>query len=194
MNLQNELTAMHERMFTDELLNSLLDAYHQEMELMRFTAAEDDYTKAKSALENSLTDEQKSILASIEASWQKNLKRAVRFGFSRGLYAGFTKAFVPGAPEDLFQSLVADELLTMPNMKRYTEYSSERGKALLLDTYLYGQVSDIVREHLTSVESVWDERLYGVLRHAFDMGRRQAESLVDEIQYRKAGKIIQFVT
>lgn len=194
MNLQNELTAMQGRMFTDELLNSLLGAYRQEMELMHFTAAEDDYAKAKPALERSLTDEQKSFLASIEASSQKNLKRAVSFGFSRGLYAGFNSAFVPDLPEDLFQPLVVDELLTMPNMQRYTEYSNERGKARILYSCLYGQVNDIVQEHLTSIESAWDERLYGVLRHAFDMGRRQAESLVDEIQYRKAGKIIRFMT
>lgn len=190
MDLQDELTAMHGRMFTDELSSSLLGAYRQEMELMRFTAAENDYAKAKAALEHSLTDEQKSSLADIEASWQRSLKWAVDFGFSRGLYAGFSKAFVPDATEDLFQALVADELLTMPSMRRYTEFNSERDKALLLYTCLYGQVNDIVREHLTSIDSAWDERLYGVLRHAFDMGRRQAASLVDEVQYRKAGEII----
>lgn len=194
MNLQNELTAMHERMFTDELLNSLLGAYRQEMELTHCTAAEDDYTKAKPALERSLTGEQKNTLASIEASWQKNLKRAVGFGFSRGLYAGFNKAFVPDAPEDLFQELVADELLTMPNMRRYAQFDSERAKALMLYSCLYAQVNDIAREHLTSVESAWDERLYGVLRHAFAMGLRQASVLVDEVQHRKAGKIIRLVT
>lgn len=194
MDLQNELTAMHERMFTDELLNQLLGAYRQEMGLIHFTSAEDDYAKAKSALENSLTDEQKRLLNSVETSWQKNLKFAAGFGFSRGLYAGFHKAFVPDAPEDLFQTLVADEILTMPNMRRCTEYNSERGKTLMLYTCLFGQVNDIVQEHLTSIESAWDERLYGVLRHAFDMGRRQAGTLVDEIQYRKAGEIIRFVT
>lgn len=190
MNLQDELTAMHKRMFTDELSNSLLGSYRQEMELMRFTVVEDDYARAKSALENSLTDGQKSTLADIEASWQKTLKRAVGFGFSRGLYAGFSKALVPDVPEDLFQSLVADELLTMPSMRRHPEYSGERDKALLLYNYLYAQANDITREHLTSIESAWDERLYGVLRHAFDMGLRQAVSLVDEVRYKKAGKII----
>ncbi len=57
----------------------------------------------------------------------------------------------------------------MPNMRHYT-YSSERGKFKMLHTYLYEQANDIVQEHLTSIESAWEERLYGVFIHAFNMG------------------------
>ncbi len=77
----------------------------------------------------------------------------------------------------------------MPNMWHYTD-SSERDKAHMLYKYLYEQVNDIVQELLTSVESAWDKRLYSVLIHAFNMVYQQATSLVDEIQYRKAGEII----
>ena len=190
MNLQDRLTALHKRMFTAEMPDILLDAYHMEMELRGFTIPEDDYKKGKAVLEHSLTDEQKSTLASVEASWEKNMKWSVGFGFLRGLYAGFQKAFVPDAPEDDFQTLVVDELLTMPSMQHYTEYYNERQKALLMHTCLYDQVNDIAQEHLTSIESAWDERLYGVLRYAFNVGYKHALSLVDEIQYRKLGEVI----
>ena len=85
MNLQDRLTALHKRMFTAEMPDILLDAYHMEMELRGFTIPEDDYKKGKAVLEHSLTDEQKSTRASVEASWEKNMKWSVGFGFLRGL-------------------------------------------------------------------------------------------------------------
>lgn len=190
MNPQNDLTAMRERIFTDKLLDKLLDAYHQEMEQMHFTIAEDYYNKAKAALEYSLTDEQKVTLSEVEASWRRILNISAGLGFSHGLYAGFKKAFVPDAPEDPFQSFVVDELLAMPNMEHYSEYISERNKALMLYTYLFEQVNEIVQEHLTSIESAWDERLYSILRYTFDMGYQEAASIVDEIEHRMRGIII----
>lgn len=190
MNLQDKLASLHGRMFTAEMPDILLDAYHMEMELRGFTIPEDDYKKGKAVLEHSLTDEQKNSLHEIESSWEKNMKQAVGFGFLRGLYAGFQKAFVPNTPEDSFQTLVVDELLTMPNMQHYTEYSNERQKALMRYSYLYEQVNVFLQSHLTSIESAWDERLYGALRYAFNIGYKHALSLVDEIQYRKHGKVI----
>ncbi len=78
----------------------------------------------------------------------------------------------------------------MPNMRHYTDYYNEREKALIRYNYLYDQVNEIAQDHLTSVESAWDERIYGVLRYAFDVGYKHALSLVGEIQYRKPGEII----
>ena len=190
MNLQDKLYALHKRMFTAEMPDILLDAYHMEMELRGFTIPEDDYKKGKAVLERSLTGEQTNALLEIESSWENNMKQAVGFGFLRGLYAGFQKAFVPDAPEDTFQTLVVDEFLTMPNMQHYTEYSNEREKTLMRYSYLYEQVDDLSQSHLTSIESAWDERLYGVLRYAFDVGSKHALSLVNEIQYKKPGEVI----
>lgn len=190
MYLQDKLAALHGRMFTTEMPDILLDAYHMEMELQGFTIPEDDYKKGKAVLEHSLTDEQKDTLRSIEASWEKSMKQAVGLGFLRGLYAGFQKAFAPDVPEDPFQTLVVDELLTMPNMQHHTEYYNERQKALLMSSFLYDQINSFMQIHLTSIESAWDERLYGVLRYAFNVGYKHALSLVDEIQYRKPGDII----
>lgn len=153
MTLYDRLTALHERMFTTEMPDILLDAYHIEMELRGFTIPEDDYKRGKAVLEHSLTDGQKNALLEIESSWEKNIKQAVGIVFLRGLYAGFQKAFVPDAPEDPFQALVVDEILTMPNMQHYTDYYSERKKALMRYNNLYDQVNDIAQDHLTSIES-----------------------------------------
>ncbi len=190
MNLQDRLTDLNKRMFTSEMPDILLDAYHLEMELRNITIPEDDYKKGKAVLEHSLTDEQKDTLHEIESSWEKNMKQAVGFGFLRGLYAGIQQGFVPDAPQEPFHPLVVDELLTMPNMQRYTEYSNERKKALMRYSYLYEQVDDLSRSHLTSIESAWDERLYGVLRYAFGVGYKDALSLVNEFQYKKPGVVI----
>lgn len=190
MALHNELNAMHERVFTDELLDSLLSVYHQHMKEENCTAAEDDYAKAQAVMEHSLTDEQKNTLNAIEASWQEILRQAVPFGFSRGLYAGFQAAFDPDASKDPFQTFVVDELLTMPNIEHYPEYCNEHRKAEMLYTYLDGQVNDIVQDHLTSIVYAWDERHYGILWHAFSMGRQQALSIIDTVQYKKRGEII----
>ena len=43
---------------------------------------------------------------------------------------------------------------------------------------------------LQSFSAVWEERVYGVLWHAFSMGRQQALSIIEEVQYKKLGEII----
>ena len=179
---------MYKKTIADKFLDNILDAYKMEMEKENLSFIENDYAKGKAALDYRLNDEQKRLLSDIEASCQSGLEWAVRFGYFRGLYSGFQTEFTPTSAET-FQSLVDDEL-KMPNMLRYPEYSEERSRAQKMYERLYGQLDDYTQEHLASIESAWDERLYGVLRHAFSIGFHWAISIADDVQHRKPGKII----
>lgn len=182
MDFQKELDAIYAGMFTDEMLDGLLAAFDRKMALEEFTATEDDYRAGKAALDSCLSGRQKHTLSDIEAASRRNLLRAMRFAFSRGLFAGFQTALVPGTPANQYIRLVADELLVMPNMLRYPAYSAERRHLRGLYDGLYSQLDGEALEHLVSVEVAWDQRLCGVLFLSFELGLNQALSIAGEVE------------
>lgn len=195
MNIKKELNIMQERMFNDELLDTLITAYVQEREEHGIEDGEREYRTAKEALPALLSEEQKAALEKAEALCRENLRYAMRFSFSQGCYAGFQQFFVKDTPEDPFQTYVANQIMLVPNMSRYVEYDMRRDEINAIFEKLKGALRGEGREHMISLDSEWDNRLYGVLRHSFYMGYRYALSLIDtpcrigEISY-ITGKIL----
>ncbi len=185
MNLQHELATIQatipKQIFTDELLSKLLLVYHQEVRQKNLPVVEDDCKKGRKALERILNDVQKGALYNIETSFYNNLKWAMSFGFSRGVYVGFQEAFLRAAWTDPFQNLVVNELLITPNMQRYPDYVRERNYCQELYDLLYAQLDSDAQKHLASILCAWDERLHSVLWNAFHMGRQQARALFAEV-------------
>lgn len=181
MQIRNELVAMAGRMFDGDLLDKVLAAYKQEMKEDEFDITEKEYDEGAQALSSVLNDEQKLALSEMETLCANNVKYALRFGFTRGVFAGFQQFFVKETTKRPFEDFVVNEILKEPNMKKYGDYYQRRCEFNEINATLEEQLDEANREHLTSVYCGWEGRLYGVLRHAFYMGYRYALSLIEEI-------------
>ena len=179
MDFSNELDTIYARMFTDEMLDALLALHRLNMEHEGTTSAERDYIEAKAALEQCLNDEQKCVLADIEAASHRNMRRAIRFAFSRGFYAGFREAFVPDKLKSQYLR-AAEEFLT-DSEKYCPAYSAARKYFRELYDGLYEQLDLDAQWHLVSVDVLWDDKLLGVFYLCYEMGYNKALSVAAEV-------------
>lgn len=179
MNFKNELKALAERMFNNELLDTFLEAYRQEAKGGGYEIEEKEYSEGVEALSATLNEEQKTIFVKMEDLCKENIKYGVRFGFTSGVFAGFQQYFVEKTTDQPFENFVHNQILLEPNMKNYSDYYRRRCEINDMNTTLDEQLDATSKEHLVSVCSAWDSRLYGVLRHSFYMGYRYAISVID---------------
>lgn len=172
MNLQDKLNAIFKRIASDKKLSELFNAYLlsvKQIEHDENLITDTDYTEGKAALEQMLSDEQKTVLADIEKSWRKNIKLMMIFGFFSGLCVNLKKTSVVDE-ERLFDELIVNAVLTKPGIINYPDYYNERQHTLKLSASLECQLDEDGKEHLVSIECAWDEKLYNILRHAFHLG------------------------
>lgn len=182
MQMKTELEAMADRMFDNDLLDKVLAAYKQEMRGDGIDIAEREYDEGTRALAAALTQEQKRSLSEMESLYADNAKYALQFGFTRGVYVGFQQFFVKDTTKQPFEKYVADPILKQPQTSCYGEYSNRQIKLNEICTMLKEQLDEANGEHLISVCCGWEERLNGVLRHAFYMGYRYAISMIEEVE------------
>lgn len=71
-----------------------------------------------------------------------------------------------------------NKIMTMPNMSLHNGYYETREKFMDIFSSISEELSPWHQEYIISVESAWEERLYGILRHAFYLGYRHALSSV----------------
>ena len=180
MDFSNELDTIYARMFTDEILDALLALHRLNMEREGTISAERDYIEAKAALEQCLNDEQKCVLADIEAASHRNMRRAIRFAFSRGFYAGFREASAPGKLKS--QYLCAAEEFLTASEKYCSAYSAERKYFRKLYNGLYEQLDLDTQWHLVSVDVLWDDRLLDVFYLCYVMVYNQALSIAADVE------------
>ena len=171
MNIKNELEAMNERMFADELLNKILAAHKKELADTGFEAGEQSCAEAGQTLAAMLNEGQRKSLAEVEAAHWDSLKYALKFSFTRGVYVGFHQYFADDADADErpFEQFVGEAILRAPETQRQS----------LVD--LHGQLGETADEQLTSAEIAWDDGACGTLRYAFYMGYRYALSIIEEV-------------
>lgn len=179
MNFKDELNALANRMFDKEMLDTLLEAYRQEAEQEGYGIEEKEYSEGIEALSTVLNEAQKTILSRMENLCQENIRYGVKFGFTSGIFAGFQQFFVEKTTDRPFETFVYNRVLLEPNMKIYSDYYQRRCEINDMNTKLDDQLDADFKEHLVSVGSAWDSRLYGVLRHSFYMGYRYAISVID---------------
>lgn len=127
MDIDKELKEIEESIGSKELLDKILSAYLDEMK-KEFYDVEQEYRESKQALDSFLGDEQREILEAMEKNFMENMRYGLKFGFKRGIFAGFQQFFVPESPKNAFNKLAYDELLIMPNMRKYPEYHNRQTK------------------------------------------------------------------
>ncbi len=181
MHISDELAAMAERMFTTELLDTVLAEYQREMERDGMDASEREYVDACARLPDLLDEQQAAVLSEVEALFVKCLHYSLRFGFERGLYASFQQFYCGKKTDAPFSRYVVREILRMPNIQRHREYYGWTHRSIELLTQLYDATEGDTTEYLISVECVWEDRVYGVLRHAFYLGCRYALGLIGAV-------------
>ena len=179
MNFKNELKALTDQMFNNRLLDTLLAAYRQEAEGDGFEIVEKEYSEGAETLASVLNEEQKAALSKMEKLCEENVKYGVRFGFTSGVFAGFQQFFVEGTTKRPFEDFVVNQILKEPNIKKYGDYFQRRCEFNEINAVLEEQLDADNKEHLISIYSAWDNRLYGVLRHSFYLGYRYALSAID---------------
>ena len=182
MNVKNELKALAERMFNDELLGTLLEAYQQEANEDGYGIVEKEYSEGTEALSTIQNEEQKTALIKLEKLCEENIRYGVKFGFASGVFAGFQQFFVEETTKQPFEDFIDNEILKEPNIKKHGGYYQRRCELNDINTALEEQLDTDNREHLISVYSAWDNRLYGVLRHSFYMGYRYAIEIINHVK------------
>lgn len=182
MNVKNELKALAERMFNDELLGTLLEAFQQEANEDGYGIVEKEYSEGTEALSTILNEEQKTALIKMEKLCEENIRYGVKFGFASGVFAGFQQFFVEETTKQPFEDFIDNEILKEPNIKKHGGYYQRRCELNDINTALEEQLDTDNREHLISVYSAWDNRLYGVLRHSFYMGYRYAIEIINHVK------------
>lgn len=182
MNVKSVLRQMEERMFNQELFDTLLEAHKQEVAADHVDPSEIEYAEGEEVLSRVLSEEEKQALSEMVDHGTQNIKFAVRFGFTRGLYAGFQQCFSADCPTQPFAKFVENQLLQEPNMRAFYEYYKRRCAMNAIDEALESQLDKVLMEHVTSISSGLDDRLYGVLRHAFYLGYRYALSVAEDVE------------
>lgn len=182
MTMIEGLTEMVEGVLANDLLNYIFSFYRREMEEWGDTASESEYQAGKAALSGLLNEKQKETLSQMENLAQENLKYGLHFAFQRGEYTGFQQFFSEKSLHTPFHTLVTNQIVIMPQMAQHTDYFERRKKLNQCYTALQQQLEEAAKESLLSVYSVWDDRLYGILRHAFYLGYRYALSIIGEVE------------
>ena len=171
MDIEKELAAMQERMFSRELLGVILEASARERE-------QDGWNYGNSeAFSAHFSAEQSAMLSQAKALFLEKLRRSMRFAFSRGCYAVFQQYFAKNPPEDPFQVYIENYLPEDHGRENADWEASDAIIKALKET-----LPDKERAWLLTVEALWETRHNGVLDHAFVLGGRYALSLIGGVQ------------
>ncbi len=182
MKFSNELTAMTDRLFSSDLIDRALSDYKQEMKDDFLDINEKEFEEGVQFLSSMLTAEQKEKLSVMENLFIENITYSFRFAFTRGLYIGFQQYFVQDTTNNPFEDYIINQLLTNPNMKRYTEYSERLESINSIYHILTDSLDTDSRDHVTSIYLGWDNRLYGILWRAFYLGYCYSLSTIDAVE------------
>lgn len=173
-----------------ELLDKIIKEYLQEMKNVELEDSQSQYPKNKRILDSILTDKQKENLVRIEKLFAENMQYNIGFGFKKGLYTGFEQFFVDESVKEPFNLFVHDEILTLPNMKKYKKYYDRLNEINQLFEDLTEKLEEDNRKCVTIIYSLCDEKSYNILRYSFYLGYRYALSIIGDIKPLDIGKII----
>lgn len=179
MNIEKELKGLAQNMNSDELLESILKTYSEEMTGQCYEV-EKEYQEGKEKLSPVLTEKQKEDLEQMERLFAENQQYSLGWGMKRGIYAGFEQYFVEDSTEDAFNEFVFKELLMMPNMQKYKEHYDRKNEINSLFESIRKDLGTEDAENLTVVYSTYEEKQLGILRYSFYIGYRYALSVIED--------------
>lgn len=185
MQIKPELEHMEQRMLNNELLDTLLNAYLAEIEGSDDQVSETEYRESSEILAATLSEAEKDELRILEGYGRTLLLEAMRFAFPRGIYAGFQHLYDENPPETLFSDLINCKAYELPAemscAQHVFQHQSDALEKMVCEARPDPEVYKPLLYHCTNVGFVWEDRQYGVMRHAFYLGYRYALSIIRHI-------------
>ena len=182
MTVQNALEEMKERAFAPAFQEYLFDTY-KVLAQTDFPEEEKDYAAAKDYCTATLQQPESEILSHIEATFKAKLRYAAQYAFHAGLYSGFGQHF---SNQDLvevgFEKHFMQALFEMPGMQRHTLFLQMHDENQKLIQQLEDDGNDERREHLTSIECAWEQRIHWAACHSFYCGYRAAVKVLTAVE------------
>lgn len=174
----------------EELFQNILTAYQEEMEQSGFGMVEEDYRQASEILSSFLTHDQRERLAMAEDMFKQETMLNIKIGFRRGLYAGMRMTGKVDFNSISFSTLILTPMDAASKSECFTQAEEKRAWATQFLTVLSTEVDPFTSEHLTSIESAWDERSFAALRYGFHFGFHAAQSVAVGINPKHQQSII----
>ena len=167
-------------------LDSTYDAYiceeYDAWAVESFATEEGEYDAARLELPKVLSSEQMEKLKTMEERYQQNRKYASHYGFEAGLFSGFQLFFSGnGITEDGFDRYLTKSLMEMPGMQRHTLFLKMHDENKKLIEQLEIDGDEERREHLTSIECAWEQRVHWAACHSFYCGYRAAVKVLTAV-------------
>ncbi|MDO5784637.1 MAG: hypothetical protein Q4P20_06190 [Eubacteriales bacterium] len=166
-----------DHMFDADLLNTILEM-HVDVQHNTGTDLEElEFFDCLEPLYRGLSQPQRENLHRLECLFRKNIRYAMRFSFARGVYSGFDDT--PFMRD--YDVLVRDQLLTLPNMKKYPEYHHRADTILKICNDMLEQLDGDLREHFVCFECGWENRVQSVAYLSYIFGFLYAQDLRAQI-------------
>ena len=167
-------------------LDSTYDAYiceeYDAWAVESFATEEGEYDAARLELPKVLSSEQMEKLKTMEERYRQNRKYASHYGFEAGLFSGFQLFFSGnGITEDGFDRYLMKSLMEMPGMQRHTLFLKMHDENKKLIEQLEIDGDEERREHLTSIDCAWEQRVHWAACHSFYCGYRAAVKVLTAV-------------
>ena len=182
MDTRKIIEGLKARMFDPSYISALKTAYGDQVEAGYFEIEEKEYALGSEFLSEKLSEEQKTILASMEANYAEKYSYASTYPFYCGLLCAFEQFFLPNQKQVFdFSTSINEDLNTLPRMKRHVRYHALNTQILDETNHLLQGADEETTEHITSVSCGWDQRVHSASVYAFYIGYRFGLDVIDTV-------------
>jgi len=182
MDTRNIIEGIKARIFDPSYASALKTAYYDQVAAGYFETEEKEYDLAAEYLSQKLSEEQKAILASMEANYAEKYSYASTYPFYCGLLCAFEQFFLPSQKQVFdFSTSINEDLNTLPRMKRHVRYHELNIQILDQTNQLLADADEETTEHITSISCGWDQRAHSASVYAFYIGYRFGLDIIDAV-------------
>ena len=176
------IEGLQARMFDPSYISALKKAYGDQVAEGYFDTEEKEYNLATEFLSQKLSEEQKAILASMEANYAEKYSYASTYPFYCGIMCAFEQFFLPDRQQVFdFSTSINDDLNTLPHMKRHVRYYELNTQILEETNTLSQEADEETTDHITSISCGWDQRVHSASVYAFYIGYRFGLDVIDQV-------------
>ena len=182
MDTRKIIEGLKARMFDPSYISALKTAYGDQVAAGYFETEETEYALGAEFLSQKLSEDQKTILASMEANYAETYSYASTYPFYCGLLCAFEQFFLPNQKQVFdFSTSINEDLNTLPRMKRHVRYHALNTQILDETNHLLQGADEETTEHITSVSCGWDQRVHSASVYAFYIGYRFGLDVIDTV-------------
>ncbi|MCF2661195.1 hypothetical protein [Pseudoflavonifractor phocaeensis] len=182
MDTRNIIEGIKARIFDPSYASALKTAYDDQVKAGYFETEEKEYALGAEFLSQKLSEEQKAILASMEANYAEKYSYASTYPFYCGLLCAFEQFFLPSQKQIFdFSTSINEDLNTLPRMKRHIRYHELNTQILDETNHLLQGADEETTEHITSISCGWDQRAHSASVYAFYIGYRFGLDTIDAV-------------